>query len=405
LKYASEMLKRGSIFSKISRAVPRTMVSLGLGVVSQLSRAQHTVPDLTPSPINNITKGVLDKVGRNLHLQAGHPVCTIKNIIFDHINSESATKFATFDNFVPYVSTKANFDDLLFPADHPGRSPTDTYYVNDTAILRPHTSAHQTELLRSGTHEFLVAGDCYRRDEIDASHYPVFHQMEGVRVFDPALLPAGQEVEFVTADLKRTLESVARRLFGADTPMRWIDAYFPFTEPSMELEVEFNGKWLEVLGCGKVHAGIMSNVGLGDRHGWAFGLGLDRLAMILFGVPDIRLFWSTDPRFIGQFKAGEITAFAPFSKYPASPRDVSFWYEPAQFHDNDFFAVVREAAGDCVENVELVSQFVHPKSGRHSKMFRIHYRSLERTLLNEEVNAWQENVRAAIAQRPGIELR
>lgn len=350
---------------------------------------------------------MLEKVGRDLHRQPAHPICTIKKVIFEHINGENNGVFATHDSFAPYVSTKANFDDLLIPKSHPSRSPTDTFYVNEGAILRPHTSAHQTQLLRSGARAFLVAGDCYRRDEIDASHYPVFHQMEGVRVFDPATLPADPAAaqEAVIADLKRTLESVARRLFGAETKMRWIEAYFPFTHPSLELEVEFNGKWLEVLGCGAIHKDILAGVGLGDQQGWAFGLGLDRLAMILFGVPDIRLFWSTDARFLGQFKDGEITSFAPFSKYPASPRDVSFWYDPESFHDNDFFAVVRETAGDCVENVELVSQFQHPKTGRHSKLFRITYRSLERTLLNEEVNGWQEAVREAIAQRPGIELR
>ncbi len=205
-------------------------------------------------------------------------------------------------------------------------------------------------------------------------------------------------------DLKTTLEGVASSLFGK-APMRWIDAYFPFTHPSAELEVQYNGKWLEVLGCGKIHTKIMDNVGLGDQAGWAFGVGLDRLAMVLFDVPDIRLFWSKDPRFLNQFNEGSITKYQPISKYPVSARDVSFWYDPNAFHDNDFFELVRETAGDCVENVEKKSEFVHPKTGRHSKLFRINYRSLERTLTNEEVNAWQENVRTTLASQPGIELR
>jgi phenylalanyl-tRNA synthetase alpha chain len=206
-------------------------------------------------------------------------------------------------------------------------------------------------------------------------------------------------------DLKQSLEGVARALFGAEAQTRWVDAYFPFTHPSMELEVLFNDKWLEVLGCGAVHPEIMANVGLDHTRGWAFGMGLDRLAMVLFGVPDIRLFWSTDPRFISQFKAGTITTFQPFSKYPGTARDVSFWYDEAVFHDNDFFSVVRESAGDCIESVELVDAFTHPKSGRTSKMFRINYRSLERTLTTEEVNEWQENVRNVLSKLPSIELR
>jgi len=337
-------------------------------------------------------------------------VCTLKTIVFDHFKELSSKtngpEFKTYDAFPPVVTTKANFDDLLVPADHPSRSYSDTFYVTSDIILRPHTSAHQTQLLRQGDMAFLVAGDCYRRDEIDASHYPIFHQMEGVKVFDPKDLssdPAVAEKQ-VMDDLKASLEGVATKLFGQRN-MRWIDAYFPFTHPSAELEVEYNGKWLEVLGCGKIHHKIMENVGLGDRQGWAFGIGLERLAMALFDVPDIRLFWSDDPRFLNQFQAGKITKFVPFSKYPMTSRDVSFWYDPEKFHDNDFFAIVREAAGDCVENVQKVEEFVHPKTKRCSKLFRINYRSLERTLQTEEVNVWQENVRRVLSQQPGIELR
>lgn len=304
------------------------------------------------------------------------------------------------------MTTKQNFDDLLVPADHPSRSLSDTFYLDADHILRPHTSAHQTHLLREGKRAFLVAGDCFRRDEIDSSHYPVFHQMEGVRVWKNTDLPSdpAEAEAFIMKELQTTLEGVARTLFG-DVNMRWIDAYFPFTHPSMELEVEFEGKWLEVLGCGKIHKDILSGVNLSDHQGWAFGLGLDRLAMVLFQVPDIRLFWSTDERFLNQFQAGKINTFVPFSKYPPSYRDVSFWYDETNFHDNDLFAEIREFAGDCVENVELKDEFVHPKTGRNSKMFRITYRSLERTLSTEEVNEWQEKVRQNLALKPGFELR
>ena len=252
----------------------------------------------------------------------------------------------------------------------------------------------------------MVAGDCFRRDEIDASHYPVFHQMEGVRVFKKKDLPADpqEQIKIVSADLKDALEGVARELFG-DVEMRWIDAYFPFTDPSFELEVLFNGKWLECLGCGMTQQKIMKISDRDDEVAWAFGLGLDRLAMVLFEVPDIRLFWSQDSRFKEQFKDGEITKFKPFSKYPGTYRDVSFWYDPAKFHENDFFAVAREAAADCVDNVELMDSFVHPKTGRSSKMFRVHYRSLERTLTTEEVNDWQEQLRKEVGSLDTVELR
>lgn len=360
---------------------------------------------------SNISPAIENKIGVDLHRKESHPICTIKHIIFDHFNTHYRDNnnqpiFKQYDNFYPEVTTKANFDELLTPADHPSRSISDTFYRTPELVLRPHTSAHQTQLLRQGDNAFLVAGDCYRRDEIDASHYPVFHQMEGVRVFRKDELPEDpdEQIKFITNDLKQALEGVARRLFG-DTEMRWIDAYFPFTNPSFELEVLYNGKWLECLGCGMTQHKIMSVSGREGEQAWAFGLGLDRLAMVLFEVPDIRLFWSQDPRFQDQFKQGEITKFQPFSKYPATFRDMSFWYDPDQFHDNDFFAVARECAADCVENVELMDSFVHPKSGRHSKMFRVHYRSLERTLTTEEVNDWQESLRKIIGDIPSVELR
>jgi phenylalanyl-tRNA synthetase alpha chain len=187
--------------------------------------------------------------------------------------------------------------------------------------------------------------------------------------------------------------------------MRWVDAYFPFTDPSLELEILYNGKWLEVLGCGVIQQKILDSSGLQGRVGWAFGLGLERLAMVLFDIPDIRLFWSKDERFLSQFQQGKINKFVPFSKYPPCPKDISFWIDESKFQDNDFFAIVRQTAGDCVENVTMISEFVHPQTKRKSKLFRITYRSLTRNLTNEEVNSWQENVRAALGSSPGIELR
>lgn len=118
------------------------------------------------------------------------------------------------------------------------------------------------------------------------------------------------------------------------------------------------GDWLEVLGCGVLQQQIVRNAGLGEQVGWAFGLGLERLAMVLFDIPDIRLFWSKDPRFISQFKDGEITTFKPYSKYPACYKDVSFWHD-SDFHENNLCEVVREIAGDIVEQVSLQQWSAH----------------------------------------------
>ena len=114
--------------------------------------------------------------------------------------------------------------------------------------------------------------------------------------------------------------------------------------------------------------------------GWAAGLGLERLALLLFDIPDIRLFWSKDERFLSQFKAGEINKFQPFSKYPSCWKDVSFWVDTFKFEENNLHSIIRDVAGDLIEKVECVDTFYSQKKGKTSKCFRIHYRSLERTL-------------------------
>lgn len=234
---------------------------------------------------SNITEGIRSKVGRNLHLQKNHPVNIIKGMIESHLQA-SQPIFKTFDNMDPYVTTTACFDDLLVKPDHISRAITDTYYLEPELILRTHTSAHQTQLLREGHQAFLATGDCYRRDEIDATHYPIFHQMEGVRVWEEKEISD----EEVMKDLTTTLEGMVKTIFG-DVEMRWVDAYFPFTDPSLELEVFYNNEWLECLGCGMIQKGVLAKAGKQHMKGWAFGIGLERLAMVLFGIPDIRLFW------------------------------------------------------------------------------------------------------------------
>lgn len=235
---------------------------------------QSTSP-FPPVPEGGNTPATIkEKIGKNLHLTPNHPLNYIKSKIEAHFRkaypspSESGKSiFAFHDRFDPVVSVTKNFDDLLFPLDHVGRSPTDTYYLNTTTVLRTHTSAHQSGLFAANERAFLVTGDVYRRDEIDASHYPVFHQMEGARLFPLSSLPpapsppiAGQptkfyyddesykshlQVQHVAQNLKATLEGMVIDIFGG-VEMRWVDTYFPFTTPSYELEIFFKNQWLEV---------------------------------------------------------------------------------------------------------------------------------------------------------------
>lgn len=259
-------------------------------------------------------------------------------------------------------------------------------------------TAHDVDMLRRGERAFLLTGDVYRRDTVDRTHYPVFHQMDGVRVYEE-----GVGREQVQSDLKTCLEGVARGLFG-EVSMRWVEASFPFTTPSMELEVEWGGKWLEVLGCGLLQREVLRRGGVEDgQEGWAFGMGLERLAMVLYGVPDIRLFWSEDERVIRQFRGKGIgVRYVPVSVYPAVEKDVAFWVGEG-FETNDFFEIVREVCGDLVEMVEMMDRF--QREGKVSLCFRIVFRSMERSLTHDEVNALHIRVRERIAESLPVSLR
>merc|ERR1712032_1364198 len=208
----------------------------------------------------------------------------------------------------------------------------------------------------------------------------------------------------VEADLKDALEGMVDAVFGP-VEKRWVDAYFPFTEPSFELEILYKGEWLEVLGCGVMQQDILRLAGRGEQPGWAFGLGLERLAMVLFDIPDIRLFWSQDERFLKQFKAGDLSAkFKSFSKFPPCNKDVSFLISDS-FTENNLCETVRVIAGDIVEEVKLIDEFTNPKKGKTSHCYRIVYRSMERSLTDEEINSVQDDMRRVLVDELKVELR
>jgi phenylalanyl-tRNA synthetase alpha chain len=471
----------------------------------------------------NLSPSILNLIDRRLYDIPNHPLCITRKLI------ESVFAPPYFKNHSladPVVTTIENFDSLGFPADHPGRSPTDTYYVDASHVLRTHSSAHQSAAFQelastSISSGFTICADVYRRDSIDRSHFPVFHQMEGAMTFlakhhirnrldrleerkafideQISKLPKHNidivedtkpldiftnpvqpchddaEVALMVRSLKEHLLVLVDRVFNAATmagvgdpatrgqPLkaRWVEAYFPFTSPSFELEVFWEGEWLELLGSGIVQQPILDNAGLSSRVGWAWGLGIERLAMLLFGIPDIRLFWSEDPRFLGQFKVGTVTKYEPFSRFPACYKDVSFWLPEAQsraesqvksagnssvftsttstaesspspapsaaapaggdatkaspspppssspsssIHENDIMELIRDIGGTLVESVVRTDEFTHPRTGRVSWCYRINYRSLERTLTNEEVNAMHTKVGEGLG-RLGVELR
>ncbi|KAM7271973.1 hypothetical protein ACFE04_031187 [Oxalis oulophora] len=339
--------------------------------VRQLGGLNITKDDIVrDDPTNNVPDSIFYKLGMKLHQRDQHPLGILKNAIYNYFDTNYSNTFAKFEDLCPIVTVKQNFDDVLVPADHVSRSYNDTYYVDSENVLRCHTSAHQAELLRNGHTSFLVTGDVYRRDSIDSTHYPVFHQMEGVRVFSPEDWEASgmDATTFAAEDLKKCLEGLARHLFG-DVQMRWVDTYFPFTDPSFELEIFFQ-----------------------------------RLAMVLFDIPDIRLFWSNDERFTSQFSKGQLgVKFKPFSKFPPCFKDMSFWINES-FTENNLCELVRGVAGDLAEEVKLIDNFTN-KKGMTSHCYRIAYRSMERSLTDEEINKLQMTVREQAESKLKVVLR
>ena len=199
------------------------------------------------------------------------------------------------------------FDALNTPAEHPARNEQDTFYLPDGRLLRTHTSTVQVRTMQSAPPpvRVIAPGAAYRRDEVDATHSAQFHQIEGLYV----------DENVSVADLKGALEFFMHELFGPETAVRFRPHYFPFTEPSFEIDVKSKAlkggeQWIEVAGSGMVHPAVFEEVNKarGDNAydpakwtGYAFGLGVDRLAMILFDIPDIRLFAQNDLRFLKQF--------------------------------------------------------------------------------------------------------
>ncbi len=188
-----------------------------------------------------------------------------------------------------------NFEALNTPADHPARDMQDTFYLPDGNLLRSQTSSIQIHYMEENDPPIRViaSGRCYRRDTVDATHTAVFHQLE--------ILAVDENLTFT--DLKGTIKVFLSQLFGDDLPIRFRASYFPFTEPSAEVDVQWRGRWLEVLGCGMVDPNVLKAVGYDPETytGFAAGLGLERLAMVLYQLDDIRRLYSSDLRFLKQF--------------------------------------------------------------------------------------------------------
>ncbi|KAK2195383.1 bifunctional Phenylalanyl-tRNA synthetase/Ferrodoxin-fold anticodon-binding domain superfamily/Ferrodoxin-fold anticodon-binding domain/Class II Aminoacyl-tRNA synthetase-Biotinyl protein ligase (BPL) and lipoyl protein ligase (LPL)/Aminoacyl-tRNA synthetase [Babesia duncani] len=369
------------------------------------------------------------------------------------------------------VSVRDNFDELQVPLNHSSRSPRETFYLSQeysdsypnvierykdisrdgdgsvysrefinsideqfghskVKVLPTHTTSRLPQMLQSGYTSAIYSGQVFRRDEIDSQHFPVFHQLDGFMLFtsEDLIAVAKRHGPFedissgIIAHLKSTLEDLIYFLFNlvdgkVEKPeLRWDhETSFPFTDPSMELHVKHKDKWVEILGCGQLKRVIIDN-GLDSSDsvvgGWAFGIGLERLAMVLCNIKDIRQFWETDERFLKQYAQCKFTrrlvTFKAYSKNPPVIRDISFFINPldkvTRFNHEAFCELVKKVGAPLVESVDLIDCFDHETQGS-SRCYRIIYRAMGANLTSGAVNEVHGAIEGALVDAFNIIVR
>ncbi len=333
-------------------------------------------------------------------------------ILIDRITS--LPRFNNFDlvDLPRIVTVEQNFNLLNAPQDHPSRSESDTYYLDDSHILRTQMTVMWPfylkdkkvleTLQKDGEVMALASGIVFRKDEIDRKHFPAFHQIDG-------LLICKKEKKVITLDdLKEVETEMTKSIFGDDVEYRFLVDAFPFTDPSVQIEIKFNNDWMEVVGSGLVHSQVLKNLGINpeEYNGWAFGFGIERLAMVKMQIPDIRIFWSDDPRIISQFK--DINSkYKEISKYPPILRDISFIISK-DVNLNNYYELVRDEAGDLIEEVKLTDEYENDeKFGKDKKSYTFHivYRSLEKTLTDGEVGKIHDKITEKTKKELGALIR
>lgn len=346
---------------------------------------------------------------------------------FDHVDvPEVVAEFETFDLF-------------NFPANHVARRPSDSYFVQKSAntresiLLRPHTSVmwyHYLvkgggieKLQKDGEVKALSWGKVYRVDELDKTHHECFHQIDGFRI-------TAKDKEIIDQNtLKEVLGNTIKALFWNDAEYRFNADSFPYTTDSLEVEVMFKGKWLEVTGAWVVHPTVLQKLWLDPEkyNGWAFGFGIERLVMALKQIPDIRIFWSHDKRILKQW--GNLDSYKEVSSYPPVYKDISLVVPKERFKkdveeeeksgeleltkdtESDFFAItgiIRDVGGDLIEEVKIIDMYENDKKFgdmNKSLTIKIVFRSIERTLTNEEINKMYFEIRDKLNSNLGYELR
>ncbi len=373
------------------------------------------MPDLSRSPDNPVAEIVRQLTESPAYAGFEHP--TIPEIV---------AEWETFDLF-------------NFPENHVARRPSDSYFLEKSEdhrqsfLLRPHTSVMwyhylvngggKERLEREGEVKALSWGKVYRVDELDKTHHECFHQIDGLRIVAKDRETIGQST------LKEVLAGTIKAIFGEGAEYRFNEDSFPYTTDSLEAEVFHKDKWMEVNGAGVVHPKVLRKLGIDPERygGWAFGFGIERLAMALKDIPDIRIFWSEDSRITKQWKG--LVAYKEVSSYPPVYKDISMVVPKSRFvrdlkeeeksgeleltreTESSFFAitgVIRDIGKDLVEEVKIIDLYENDAKfgpGNQSLCLKMVFRSIERTLTNEEINRTYFEIRDAIGKRLGYELR
>lgn len=301
----SNMLKSlGKLSKEEKKSMGKSINSIKHEIEKLISDKKAEIDELEKAAKFRLEKIDVTEPSKRIRRGVRHPI----TLVIEEI-SEIFTSMGYSIAEGPQVESVFNvFDGLNSPIDHPSRDKTDTFYVSEDTVLRPHTSSVQirTLLKEKPPIKIIAPGRCFRCDTPDATHSPMFHQIEGLVVDEGITM----------ADLKGTLDFMAKKIFGDKTRIKLRPHHFPFTEPSAEMDVSCfscggsgcrickNSGWIEILGCGMVHPNVLSvgNIDNEKYSAFAFGMGVERIAMLKYGIEDIRLFYENDVRFIEQFR-------------------------------------------------------------------------------------------------------
>ena len=290
--------RRSGILPKITQEIPKLAASERTGIGTKIKEIRAEIEKALATRFQTAKSSSLpvaiDVTAPGKKIEAGglHPLTKVLEDVKEIFHYLGFTWVEG-----PEVETdRYNFQVLNMPPDHPARDVQQTYYIDKELLLRTHTSSMQVRYMENHKPPIrvLFPGRCYRRDPVDATHFPTFFQAEGLLVDNTAKM----------TDLVGTLDFFAKRFFGEKAKTRVYGHHFPYTEPSIEVEVKHPKKgWLEILGAGMVHPNVLKNgqIDPAKFRGWAFGVGIDRLALLKYGIDDIRILYNNDLRFLNQF--------------------------------------------------------------------------------------------------------